>query len=157
MNTVNKEIKGKSQRIWGWILAIAGGLFTLLGILSFMMMVGADDHEIYQLGFFCFPLFLVIGVPSLILCTYLMTHKEKVESRRIWGWILVILGVWFILLSMWSSVAGFLMYEQQVDISIWNLLIMVSGIVLLFPGIWLITRKGKMRPATLGSLDNPQG
>jgi uncharacterized membrane protein SirB2 len=59
---------------------------------------------------------------------------------------------------MWLFwVAVFLLYGQHEEISIWEIIPMVIGIVLIIPGIWLITRKGKMPPATPGSLDNPQG
>ena len=46
MNTENKETKGKSHRIWGWIFTILGGLFTLFGILIILLGLSFSDSGV---------------------------------------------------------------------------------------------------------------
>jgi uncharacterized membrane protein len=148
MAAENMEGEGKSNRIWVWLLGIVGGLFTLLGLFSGLMMVGADIHETYEMGFICFTPSLAIGVAFLILFVKVISQKEKLENRRIWGWILVIFGCWLILSTIWLYwIAGFLLYRQPPpEISIGYILVMVTGIVLFILGIWLLPRKKKHPP-----------
>lgn len=154
MNTENKEVKAKSYRIWGWILGIAGGLFMLLGILSFMMMVGASYHEIFEVGLVCFPPSIILGIPLLILSYRIINSKRNMENSRIWGWFSLILGAFFVLSSIWVDVGVNLFYSQQIEFSM--ILFIVIGILLVIPGIWLLTSKREMSSSTPGNSNDPQ-
>ena len=155
MNTEKMIVTGKRHRIWGWILAIVGVPISALGILFlFVGIIGGEMHEIGYTFFVLSPLLLAIGVPFLILRDRITDSECKWENRQIWGWILVISGGWLILLLTGKRVV-FLILEQQEKISISEALFMVFGILFFISGIWLLTRKGKMPPATPESLDNP--
>jgi len=73
MNTEIKEVKGKNHRIWGWILAIIGGLFTLAGIFL-LIVFSTTQSDISQYLFSA--LFLAVGVLLLIFGIRLIIHKE---------------------------------------------------------------------------------
>jgi hypothetical protein len=117
MNTENMEVKGKSLRIWGWISSIIGGLFTLWGIawmvIAIVNYLGHDSGEILGIElsiFLCF-LGLVVGIPLLILRIRLLFRNEQVESFRVWGLVLTIVGVLFIV----GGISWFLfMYGKEV-------------------------------------------
>jgi len=156
MNTEGEEGNGKSHRIWDWILAIVGVPFTAFGILFlFVGIVGGEMHEIGYTSFVLSPLSLAIGVPFLILRDRVTDSECNWENRRIWGWILVILGGWLILLLTGNRVV-FLIFEQQEEISISEALFMVFGILLFINGIWLLAHNRKMPPSTPGSSDDLQ-
>jgi hypothetical protein len=84
MNTEDKEAKGKSRRIWGWILTIIGGLsilwgifFMLLAIFSIIFSKTLMDTVAFTIRdiLLCAP-GLLIGIPLLILgVMYLRSGK----------------------------------------------------------------------------------
>lgn len=78
MDTEDKEAKGKSHRIWGWILAIVGGLFTWVGGFLIIVFTSEDSTDISN--FLFIALSLAIGVLLLILGIRGITRKEKKKS-----------------------------------------------------------------------------
>jgi hypothetical protein len=73
-----KEAKGKSHRIWGWILAMVGGLFTWVSGFLFIVFTSEGSTDISS--FLFIALSLVIGVLLLILGIRGITRKEKKKS-----------------------------------------------------------------------------
>jgi hypothetical protein len=80
VNIENKEAKGNRRRIWGWILAIVGGLCTIWGIFlggyAIYSYFTLDPHYydfvfmknlITSMGVIVSTPGLVIGIPLLIL------------------------------------------------------------------------------------------
>ena len=76
--TEAKEAKGKSHRIWGWILAIVGGLFTWVSGFLFIVFTSEASTDISN--FLFIALSLAIGVLLLILGIRGITRKEKKKS-----------------------------------------------------------------------------
>jgi len=73
-----KEAKGKSHRIWGWIIAIVGGLFTWVSGFLFIVFTSEGSTDISS--FLFIALSLAIGVLLLILGIRGITRKEKKKS-----------------------------------------------------------------------------
>ena len=78
MDAEDKEAKGKSHRIWGWILAIVGGLLTWVGGFLFIVFTSEASTDISN--FLFIALSLAIGVLLLILGIRGITRKEKKKS-----------------------------------------------------------------------------
>ena len=78
MGTEDKEAKGKSHKIWGWILAIVGGLFTWVSGFLFIVFTSEDSTDISS--FLFIALCLAIGVLLLIIGIRGITRKEKKKS-----------------------------------------------------------------------------
>lgn len=81
MDTENKEGKGKSHRIGGWILAVVGGLFTWLSGFLFIVFTSQAPTDISS--FLFIALCLAIGVLLLVLGIRGITRKEKKKSKII--------------------------------------------------------------------------
>jgi hypothetical protein len=81
MDTEGKEAKGKSHQIWGWILAIAGGLFTWVSGFLFIVFTSGESTDIST--FLFIALCLAIGALLLILGIRGITRKDKKKSRII--------------------------------------------------------------------------
>lgn len=81
MDTGNKEAKGKSYRIWGWLLAVAGGLFTWLS--GFLFIVFTSDGSTDISSYLFIALCLAIGVLLLVLGIRGITRKDKKQSKII--------------------------------------------------------------------------
>jgi hypothetical protein len=149
MNTENKEAEVKIRRIWGWILTIAGGLFTLWGLFGVYMVV-FHYSRIWHFGFIAFSidygiLGLFFTVPLLILGLWLLYRKETGKSRVIWGCVLAIFGGLYTLWGLFclhmanisNSIDGFV----EALFTLAAIPGFICGIPLLFLGIWSI-RKG---------------
>jgi TRAP-type C4-dicarboxylate transport system permease small subunit len=64
MNTENKGAKNKNRRIWGWIMAILGGVFSVVSIFFSLQ----PYHEVFEQGhdmLYLLPCYCTI--PGLIL------------------------------------------------------------------------------------------
>ncbi|OGO31203.1 MAG: hypothetical protein A2Z16_11040 [Chloroflexi bacterium RBG_16_54_18] len=81
MDTENKEAKGKSHRIWGWISAVVGGLFTWVSGFLFIVFTSQAPTDISS--FLFIALCLAIGVLLLVLGIRGITRKEKRKSKII--------------------------------------------------------------------------
>jgi hypothetical protein len=66
MNTENKEAKVKNRQIWGWSLAIGGGLFTLSGIYYLVITLFGESTN-WHVGILDTVPGLLLGIPLLIL------------------------------------------------------------------------------------------
>jgi hypothetical protein len=78
MDTEDKDAKEKSHRIWGWILAIVGGLFTWVSGFLFIVFTSEGSTDISS--FLFIGLALAIGILLLILGIRGITRKEKKKS-----------------------------------------------------------------------------
>jgi hypothetical protein len=81
MNTGSKEAVGRSGRIWGWILTILGGVFSLGGIIGMFMVFYQVEYESYDpmtlMVCIIYVPGLIIGVPLLIIgIRHLLRTKE---------------------------------------------------------------------------------
>ncbi len=96
MQVDSTETKGRGRRIWGWILAIAGGLFLFWGIgwavYSFYSYITIDPlyydiifekRLITSMGIICSAPGLVIGVPLLILGIWLVGKRETSMTKSV--------------------------------------------------------------------------
>jgi drug/metabolite transporter superfamily protein YnfA len=64
LNTKNKVADRKNHQIWGWIIAILGGVFTLGSVIYMFIVFYQVNYESYD------PLTLmacILGVPGLII------------------------------------------------------------------------------------------
>ena len=141
MIITNTELKRKRRRIWGWIFAMIGGLFTLLGITCFWGAVTGAGYEVNGVFWLFFPLLLIIGIPLLILGIQIIINKGKINNSHIWGWIFVILGVIFILLFFLSIFIPIVIYKQPVEWAPLSILFLMIGIINNVLGIWLISNR----------------
>ena len=95
MNTENKEAEGNSRRIWGWIVAIVGGLCTMWSIFWAVYAVYSYltldplyyDYDfmkdlITSMGVILSTPGLVIGIPLLILGIRLI-RKGKTPTTNL--------------------------------------------------------------------------
>jgi hypothetical protein len=83
MTTIESETRGKSRRIWGWLSAIVGVLFTLWGIAWMVLAVinysdhdYAEIHGIVRSIILCL-LGLAIGIPLFILRIWLLIRDGR--------------------------------------------------------------------------------
>ena len=71
MSTENKQVVKKSNRIWGWIMAILGGVFSVVSIFFSLQ----PYHEVFELGHdmiyllpcYCTVPGLILGILLLVL------------------------------------------------------------------------------------------
>jgi hypothetical protein len=95
MNTEYIEVKRKSSQIWGWLLAIVGGLITLLWIYSWVYTILGDYTERYLrnevilvLGFLGVPLLLIgiVMIKRVWLIEKTDSENKATENTKIpWG------------------------------------------------------------------------
>jgi flagellar basal body-associated protein FliL len=81
METENKEEKEKSHGIWGWILVIFGGLFTLSGLCLLVVFVSSPNSDVSSYLFSA--LLLMIGALLLFISIRMITRKDKKISKFI--------------------------------------------------------------------------
>jgi dipeptide/tripeptide permease len=119
MNTENKEAKVKNRQIWGWSLAIGGGLFTLSGIYYLVITLFGESTN-WHVGILDTVPGLLLGIPLLILGIRWIKNRggneiinseniAKNKKHLIWGWIAAIVGGLFTLVgidSMFYSIFG---------------------------------------------------
>jgi hypothetical protein len=74
-----EELRRKNNRIWGWILTIVGGLFTLAGII--LIVVSIIDPPTGGDGLF-FVFNLCLGVGLLLIGPLLLLIGTKIISRK---------------------------------------------------------------------------
>lgn len=147
MNTENTIVTGKRHRIWGWIFAMIGGLFTLLGITCFWGAVTGAGYEVNGVFWLFFPLLLIIGFPFLILGIQIIINKGKINNSHVWGWIFVILGVIFILLFFLSIFISIVIYKQPVEWAPLSIMFLMIGIIDNVLGTWLSSNREKRKIA----------
>jgi hypothetical protein len=107
MVATNKNPKHESNRVWGWILAIIGGLLTLLGIAG-AIFLNFHAHQNVILGFLlCSAPFMAIGVLLIILGTRWKIREEKKKPTIMLGCggIIVFLIVGIILVALVNNTA----------------------------------------------------
>jgi hypothetical protein len=174
INSDNIAGKEKKRRIWGWILAIIGGLVILIsiGLLSFVYYVMfilsplkgiVEPYKgynavtvIYSFSLLILPL-LLIGL-SLVILGYIMLRKKEI-SRQSRGWILNIMGGIYLIATTLSIFYVVMNYSYQVEIGVaftfWSPFL-ILGILSLVFGIRDIRHKEKTLPENLSGLDKPQ-
>jgi hypothetical protein len=169
------EVRVKRHRIWGWILAIIGGLITIIsiGFLSFiyyaMIILSpqkgiVEPYEGYNvqivmdiISLYILPLFL-IGF-TLVTLGYIMLKKKEI-SRQSRGWILNIMGSVYLVaitLSIFYIVMTYPYQWEELGVSflLWSPLL-VLGILGLAFGIRDIRSEEKTTSTDLISIDNSQ-
>ena len=174
INPENEAGKEKKRRIWGWILAIVGGLVIIIsiGLLSFVYYVMfilsplkgiVEPYKgynavtvIYSFSLLILPL-LLIGL-SLVILGYIMLRKKEI-SRQSRGWILNIMGGKHLIATILSIFYVVMNYSYQVEIGVaftfWSPFL-ILGILSLVFGIRDIRHKEKTLPENLSGLDKPQ-
>jgi hypothetical protein len=169
MNNEYMEAKGKSGRIWGWILTISGGVCTLPVIYMIWIVI----HSYYKtkgeyglLGSDVFPLYLLIsipllctGIPVLLLGIWRLFLVREGKRRRIWGWVSAILG--FILLSIGLFILGGSLFGgvdiNKIYIYYCFVILLMNGVLCIIPGVREIIREERTPSEYQNRLDNPQG
>jgi hypothetical protein len=158
MNTENQTGKGKSNRIWGWIMTILGGVFTVVSLFFISQayyevdVLGSDP--LYLITCYCTVPGLILGIILLVLgIRWIISGKG---NKYDWGWVLTIVG-WFpillgILLIFYSLSSG-----RNLEISelLFSASILLIGIFLVVIGTRII-QKGKRLRTNPGVLANPQ-
>jgi hypothetical protein len=98
------------------------------------------------------------------------SKEAKVNSRRIWGWIVAIVGglctMWSIFWAVYAVYSYLTLDPLYYDIVFKKDLITSMGVILSTPGVVIgipllilgirLIRKGKTPTTKLGGLDNPQ-
>ena len=88
------EVVKESLPIWGWLVAIFGGLLMLLVVgWAFYIILNATQLTTHVvIGLFISVPFLATGVWLFILGIRWIINNEKKDSRIMWGWISTIFG-----------------------------------------------------------------
>ena len=152
--TTQKEEKGKKRLIWGWILAIVGGLFACLGIymaVGFIADVAptVTVNELLRniLGLTLYVPMLPIGILLLVIGIWLINRKEnthaneeegKRKSHRIWGWISALVGGMLTLFGIFMLYVSLFVQDSVMKIGgimVYVLPELIIGVLLLFIGI----------------------
>ena len=172
MITENKKGKEKKRRIRGWILTIVGGLVMLCGIcypfwMSYSVLNQQGIVEPYE-GYnreFMISLLVGGGIPyllmgiTLVIPGCIMLRKNEI-SRQSRGWILVIMGGLYIIISILGIGIDVIFSRTSQDMIVNVLcrsLFLILGILGLVYGIRGITRKKNTTRGDLDVSDNPQG
>jgi hypothetical protein len=122
MNVENKEAKVKSHQIWGWVSAIVGGLLLFIGIYNLLILsFGESPDWVVEIikctvpGLLLGVLLLIFGIRrikavSAIQAVDSVILEVRVRRRRIWGWILAIIGGVIILCAIGLLFFGYYAY-----------------------------------------------
>lgn len=179
MNTDNMDAKRKRLRIWGWILVIIGGLFSLIDIyIMFTTSITIFNYPeqantVPYVGYtrdygeglvvnFYLP-GLLVGISLLILGIWLINSvipDKKRNNRRSWGWVLSIMGGLYVLVfitNLGVNVKNWGKFGKLPLFEICFTPMLILGILGLVYGIRNINRKEIIPPTDFSGLDNPQG
>jgi len=161
------QFEGWLLVILGWLFTVAGAYFVFINInylIEYASIMWDGDIYFSTIIEWCLIIWLFdIGVTSLILGIRRITHKGKINQRRIRGWILLIIGSPIISFSciipsaqIYQIIANPSSKITIVEIGsyiYWPILEIVISIPLVILGFWQLFRKEKIPLSDLDGLD----